>query len=82
MISLIIYFTLVCASTILADVSQKDMTNVFFYETFDEEDVLSNQKWVKSSDEKYENQPVMIKTLYNPIKGYFKTYTYDGIYIC
>jgi hypothetical protein len=46
------------------------MTNVFFYETFDEEDVLASKKWVKSSDEKYDNQPVMIKTLGNPIKGY------------
>mmetsp|Transcript_7058 Transcript_7058/g.7167 ORF Transcript_7058/g.7167 Transcript_7058/m.7167 type:complete len:213 (-) Transcript_7058:2768-3406(-) len=66
MISSFLCFALSCASVL----AQKDMTNVFFYETFDEEDVLASKKWVKSSDEKYDNQPVMIKTLGNPIKGF------------
>jgi hypothetical protein len=46
------------------------MTDVFFHENFDGEDVLASGKWVKSTDEKYGNQPVMIKTLGKPIKGY------------
>ena len=43
--------------------------NLFFYETFDEEDPFSSGKWSKSSDEKYAEQPLMIKTLTNPLEG-------------
>ncbi len=38
----------------------KDTGNLFFYETFDSENVFSSGKWIKSLDPKYVNQPVQI----------------------
>ena len=43
--------------------------NLFFYETFDGEDPFTSGKWTKSSDIKYADQPVMVKTLSKPLEG-------------
>ncbi len=43
---------------------------LFFSETFDGEDPFTSGKWVQSLDEKYKNQPIMVKTASNPIVGF------------
>lgn len=59
----------IVAVSVHAVQSKLPTENLFFYETFDEEDPFSTGKWSKSSDEKYINQPLMVKTLTSPLEG-------------
>lgn len=52
-------FSLVVALTVVSYVTG---SSLFFQESFDGEDPFSSGKWVKSKDEKYNNQPVMVKS--------------------
>mmetsp|Transcript_20906 Transcript_20906/g.30105 ORF Transcript_20906/g.30105 Transcript_20906/m.30105 type:complete len:528 (+) Transcript_20906:89-1672(+) len=49
------------AAAIVGLCSASIRDKLIFSETFDDEDVFSSGKWVKSSNEKYRDQPVMIK---------------------
>ena len=65
---------LICLAAVLAVTangvqSKLPTENLFFYETFDDEDPFASGKWIKSSDAKYEDQPLMVKTLSKPIEG-------------
>jgi len=42
---------------------------LFFHETFDNADVLESGSWVKSSEAKYEGQPLKVKPVTTAIKG-------------
>ena len=64
---------LICVASVLAVAVTVKSTlpteNLFFYETFDEVDPFSSGKWVKSTNDKYADQPVMVKTLSQPVAG-------------
>lgn len=65
---------LICVTSVLAVAanagkSKLPTENLFFYETFDEADPFSSGKWVKSSNERYVDQPVLVKTLSQPVAG-------------
>lgn len=44
--------------------------NMFFHETFDEGNVFDMGKWVKSTDIKYADQPVLVKPASKPAEGF------------
>jgi calnexin len=64
-----IFHVLIVVVAALAVVSRAQ-EGVIFYETFDEEEDVFASKWVKSSDPKYANQPLKIKTPTRTIPGY------------
>ena len=69
MISKIVSVIAVMAVVASSGQSKLSTENLFFAETFDEVDPFSAGRWIKSSDQKYVDQPLLVKTLLNPIKG-------------
>ena len=47
-----------------------DDSKLFFLETFDKGDIFENGKWFKSKDDKYVDQPVLLKATNKPLKGF------------
>jgi calnexin len=47
-----------------------DTDSFFYLETFDERPDIFRSKWMKSSDPKYADQPIMVKSADHPPKGY------------
>lgn len=57
------------AAAVNAGNSKLPIDNLFFLETFDDAEPFTSGKWVKSSDEKYREQPLAVKTLSEPLAG-------------
>ena len=65
---------IVCVIAVMAVVasfgqSKPSTENLFYAETFDDVDPFTAGRWIRSSDEKYVEQPLLVKTLSNPVKG-------------
>ena len=62
---------LICIVSVLAVAVQSVLptSELFFFETFDDVDPFSSGNWLKSLDDKYKDQPLLIKSLSSPIKG-------------
>ena len=69
MISRLVGITAALGAAVSIVQSKLATDNLFFYETFDEEDPFLSGKWSKSTNDKYAGQPLMVKTLTNPIEG-------------
>jgi hypothetical protein len=65
----LILFATALAAAVNAVNSKLPTDNLFFSETFDDVEPFTSGKWVKSSDEKYRDQPLAVKTLSIPLKG-------------
>ena len=61
----------VCIASVLAVAVQSKVstTDLFFAETFDDVDPFTSGNWLKSLNEKYNDQPLLVKSLFSPIKG-------------
>lgn len=57
-------------STFIGTVAENSNKNSRFIERFDGEDSFLSEKWVKSLDSKYVDQPVKIKSSDAPLKGF------------
>ena len=56
---------------VVASVGQSMLSteNLFFAETFDDVDPFTSGRWIKSSNDKYVGQPILVKPLSTPVKG-------------
>jgi hypothetical protein len=66
----LILFATALAAAVNAGNSKLPTDNLFFSETFDDVEPFTSGKWVKSSDEKYREQPIAVKTLSVPLAGF------------
>lgn len=71
---------LLCIVSVLAVTVQSVLptSELFFFETFDDVDPFSSGNWLKSLDDKYKDQPLLIKSLSSPIKGKLRTAIKQG----
>lgn len=69
-------------SNIINNINSDILSSLLFYETFDNNnDIFTSGKWIKSNNDKFKDQPILVRPAKQPAPGTTNCYYYHYYYI-